>query len=211
MSVNGITNAASAYSTYAATSKPAASKAENTSAETTAQKAETSAAEANGVVYEPSAEATNGTTTKKYKPDAELIAKLKADSDARTAQFKSLVEQLLTKQGKTFNTANDIWSILSSGDFTVDPATKAQAQADIAEDGYWGVKQTSQRILDFATALTGGDPDKIEEMRGAFQKGFDQAKEIWGGELPEISQKTYDAVMAGFDKMAEDAGIITEA
>lgn len=211
MSVNGITNAASAYSTYAATSKPVASKAENTSAETTAQKAETSAAEANGVVYEPSAEATNGTATKKYKPDAELIAKLKADSDARTAQFKSLVEQLLTKQGKTFNTANDIWSILSSGDFTVDPATKAQAQADIAEDGYWGVKQTSQRILDFATALTGGDPDKIEEMRGAFQKGFDQAKEIWGGELPEISQKTYDAVMAGFDKMAEDAGIITEA
>ncbi|MBQ2936570.1 MAG: hypothetical protein IJD96_10100 [Lachnospiraceae bacterium] len=211
MSVNGITNAASAYSTYAATSKPAASKAENTSAETTAQKAETSVAEANGVVYEPSAEATNGTATKKYKPDAELIAKLKADSDARTAQFKSLVEQLLTKQGKTFNTANDIWSILSSGDFTVDPATKAQAQADIAEDGYWGVKQTSQRILDFATALTGGDPDKIEEMRGAFQKGFDQAKEIWGGELPEISQKTYDAVMAGFDKMAEDAGIITEA
>ena len=211
MSVNGITNAASAYSTYAATSKPAASKAENTSAETAAQKAETSAAEANGVVYEPSAEATNGTATKKYKPDAELIAKLKADSDARTAQFKSLVEQLLTKQGKTFNTANDIWSILSSGDFTVDPATKAQAQADIAEDGYWGVKQTSQRILDFATALTGGDPDKIEEMRGAFQKGFDQAKEIWGGELPEISQKTYDAVMAGFDKMAEDAGIITEA
>lgn len=211
MSVNGITNAASAYSTYAATSKPAASKAENTSAETAAQKAETSAAEANGVVYEPSAEATNGTATKKYKPDAELIAKLKADSDARTAQFKSLVEQLLTKQGKTFNAANDIWSILSSGDFTVDPATKAQAQADIAEDGYWGVKQTSQRILDFATALTGGDPDKIEEMRGAFQKGFDQAKEIWGGELPEISQKTYDAVMAGFDKMAEDAGIITEA
>lgn len=211
MSVNGITNAASAYSTYAVTSKPAASKAENTSAETTAQKAETSAAEANGVVYEPSAEATNGTATKKYKPDAELIAKLKADSDARTAQFKSLVEQLLTKQGKTFNTANDIWSILSSGDFTVDPATKAQAQADIAEDGYWGVKQTSQRILDFATALIGGDPDKIEEMRGAFQKGFDQAKEIWGGELPEISQKTYDAVMAGFDKMAEDTGIITEA
>lgn len=209
MSVNGITNAASAYSTYAATSKPAASKAENT--EAAAQKAETSSAEANGVVYEPSAEAVNGTATKKYKPDAELIAKLKADSDARTAQFKSLVEQLLTKQGKTFNTANDIWSILSSGDFTVDPATKAQAQADIAEDGYWGVKQTSQRILDFATALTGGDPDKIEEMRGAFQKGFDQAKEIWGGELPEITRKTYDAVMAGFDKMAEDAGIITEA
>ncbi len=209
MSVNGITNAASAYSAYAATSKPAVSKEETVAAEVATQNAETAATESNGVVYEPSAEAATTVSTKKYKPDAELIAKLKADSDARVAQFKSLVEQLLTKQGKTYNNANDIWSILSSGDFTVDPATKAQAQADIAEDGYWGVEQTSQRILDFATALTGGDPDKIEEMRDAFAKGYKQAEETWGGELPEISKKTYDAVMAGFDKMAQDAGLTT--
>lgn len=207
MSVNGITSATSAYSAYAATSSQSTSKTEAT--EAAAKNTET-AAETNGVVYEPSAEADKASSTKKYTPNAELVAKLKADADARTAQFKSLVEQLLSKQGKTFNTANDIWSILSSGDFTVDPATKAQAQADIAEDGYWGVSQTSQRILDFATALTGGDPDKIEDMRNAFKKGYDQAQKTWGGELPEISQKTYDAVMAGFDKMAKDAGIITE-
>ena len=210
MSVNGITSATSAYSTYAASSKPAAAKAETVTAEGTATKAESTAAESAGVIYEPSSEASKAASAKKYTPDTELLAKLKADADARTAQFKSLVEQLLTKQGKTFHTANDIWSVLASGDFTVDPATKAQAQADIAEDGYWGVNQTSQRILDFATALTGGDPNKIEEMRSAFKKGFDQAKEVWGGELPEISQKTYDAVMAGFDKMAKEAGIATD-
>ena len=67
------------------------------------------------------------------------------------------------------------------------------------------MKQTSGRILDFATALTGGDPSKIEDMRKAFKKGYEQAEKTWGGELPEISKKTYDAVMAGFDKMAEDA------
>jgi len=200
MSVNGITGAASAYSTYAATPKTETTSKTETKPETTAK-------ENAGVVYEPSAEQATEKATKKYTPNAELIAKLKADADARTAQFKSLVEQLLTKQGKTFNNANDIWSILSSGDFTVDPATKAQAQADIAEDGYWGVAQTSQRILDFATALTGGDPDKIEEMRDAFKKGYKQAEETWGGELPEISKKTYDAVLAGFDKMAEEAGL----
>ena len=84
----------------------------------------------------------------------------------------------------------------------MDAATKAQAQADIAEDGYWGVEQTSSRIVDFAVALTGGDPDKVEEMREAFKKGFKQAEKTWGGELPEISQKTYDAVMKKFDKLA---------
>ncbi len=94
---------------------------------------------------------------------------------------------------------------MAGGDYTVDPATRAQAQKDIAEDGYWGVEQTSSRIVDFATALTGGDPDKIEKMRDAFEKGFKQATKAWGRELPEISSKTYDAVMEKFDKLAEQA------
>ena len=41
----------------------------------------------------------------------------------------------------------------------------------------------------------------MEEMRSAFLKGFNKAKETWGGELPEISQRTYDAVMEKFDKL----------
>lgn len=199
MSVNGITGATDVYSSYSASYKKSADTKAETSAETTST-------EESGVVYEPSSEA-QAISKKTYTPDTALIARLKADADARTAQFKSLVENMLLGQGKTFQNANDIWSILASGDFTVDPATKAQAQADIAEDGYWGVSQTSQRILDFATALTGGDPDKIEEMRSAFEKGFKQAEKTWGGSLPEISQKTYEAVMSGFDKMAEDAGL----
>lgn len=206
MSVNGVTGAGSAYNTYAANTKNTETNTEN---KTESSKDKTSA-ESTGAVYEPSKEATT-VSNKKYKPDANMVAKLKADADARTAQLKSLVEKMLTKQGETYGKANDIWSLLSSGKFTVDAATKAQAQADIAEDGYWGVSQTSQRILDFATALTGGDPDKIEEMRAAFQKGFKQAEKTWGGSLPDISQKTYDAVMKGFDKMAEDAGLKTAA
>lgn len=206
MSVNGVTGTSDVYGAYSAASSV------NTEAktETKAETAKTSASgEDTGVVYEPSKEA-QAAATKKYKPDTNMIAKLKADAEARTAQLQSIVEQLITKQGQTYGKANDIWSILSSGNFTVDAATKAQAQADIAEDGYWGVSQTSQRILDFATALTGGDPDKIEEMRSAFQKGYKQAEKTWGGNLPEISQKTYDAVMEGFDKMAKEAGLTTE-
>lgn len=204
MSVNGITGTTDVYSAYSA-----ATTQTNTAAKTEEVKTDASTTESAGAVYEPSDEAKTASakTTKQYTPNTELVAKLKADADARTAQLQSIVEKMLTKQGQAFGTANDIWSILSSGNFTVDPATKAQAQADIAEDGYWGVTQTSQRILDFATALTGGDPDKIEEMRAAFEKGYAQAEKTWGGELPEISKQTYDAVMAGFDKLAQDAGI----
>ncbi len=197
MSVNGITGAGAAYSTYAASTKSTEAKTESK---------ENTAAESTGAVYE-SSKGDKTTVAKQYKPDTQMIAKLKADADARTSQLQSLVERMLTKQGETYGKANDIWSILSSGNFTVDPATKLQAQADIAEDGYWGVSQTSQRILDFATALTGGDPSKIDEMREAFEKGYKLAEKKWGGNLPDISKQTYDAVLQGFDKMAQDAGI----
>lgn len=204
MNVNGVTSAQAAAA-YNYTSTGAVK--EKTTAETT--KAESSATVENGVVYEPSKEVKTDSAKKTYTPDMNLINKLKADADARTAQLRSLVEQMMGKQANTFGQANDIWQFLREGNYTVDPAVKAQAQADIAEDGYWGVNQTSDRIIQFATALTGGDPDKIEEMREAFKNGFKQAEETWGGSLPEISQKTYDAVMEKFDKLAEEAGIKT--
>ncbi len=200
MNVNGVT---STQVSYAYTS----SVTEKTKAEATT---ESSKAEDTGVIYEPSTEAATTSTKKTYTPDTNLINKLKADAEARTSQLRSLVEQMLSKQANTYGKANNIWQFLASGNYTVDPATKAQAQADIAEDGYWGVNQTSDRIIQFATALTGGDPDKIEEMRAAFEKGYRMAEKTWGGSLPEISRRTYDAVMEKFDKLAEEAGLNTK-
>lgn len=177
MSVNGITGASDAYSTYSAASKAAQTKvSEKAMSDKTSEK-DTAA------VYEPS-KTTTTTTKKTYKPDTATIARLKADAEQRTSQLQSLVEKILVGQGKVYNNANDIWSVLSSGNFTVDAATKAQAQADIADDGYWGVSQTSQRILDFATALTGGDPDKIDAMQDAFKKGYEMAQKTWAASFP---------------------------
>ena len=56
---------------------------------------------------------------------------------------------------------------MTSGDFlasnlTIDEAAKKKAQEEISEDGYWGVKQTSDRILDFAKALSGNDSSKAD-------------------------------------------------
>ncbi len=209
MSVNGVTNVGTdAYSTYTAgTNTKKADVNEKTTAEAAASES-TSATAENSAVYEPSKKTAETSATKKtYKSDPKLVAKLKADAEARTSQLRSLVEKMMTKQANTYGNANDIWKFLAKGDFTVDPATKAQAQADIAEDGYWGVEQTSGRIIDFATALTGGDPDKIAEMRDAFLKGYKQAEKTWGGNLPDISKRTYDAVLSKFDEMAKNAGV----
>lgn len=192
MDVNAISTTTAAATAYSGskTTETATASATATTQDSTA------------VVYEPSKEVQTGNTKKKYTQNTELVNKLKADAEARTAQLRSLVEKMFTKQGQTLASTDDMWKFLASGDFEVDAATKAQAQEDISEDGYWGVKQTSERILSFAKALTGGDPDKIEEMRNAFEKGFKEATKSWGKELPDISQQTYDAVMKGFDEWA---------
>ena len=187
-------------STTAAATASSASKSNRCSEKAAETKNVESTTEKAGVVYEKdTAAADTAVKTTQKKSNASIIAQLKKDAEARTAQLQSIVEKMMTKQGTAIGTADSMWSFLAKGDYTVDAATKAQAEADIAEDGYWGVEQTSDRILDFAKALAGDDPDKADEMIAAFQKGFKQATKAWGSELPDISQRTYDAVMQKFD------------
>ena len=189
MAINSITNSVAAQqaSTYTAAKT-----------DYTEKKSESSTKTDTGVVYEKSSDQTSGTVTK--KTDYALINKLKADAEERTSQLRSLVEKMMTKQGVAIGTADSMWSFLAKGDFTVDEATRAQAQADNADDGYWGVDQTSDRILDFAKELSCNDPEKADLLLDAFKKGFKEATKSWGQDLPDISQRTYDAVVEKFNK-----------
>lgn len=201
MSVKGVTDGVSSnYSGYTNYSQSNETKA----AEKTAADTAVSEKEDVGAVYEASKDAatTSASTKKTYKADPALIAKLKEDANQRAQQLQSIVEQLMTKQGKTYNKANGLKGLYES--LEVDAATKAQAQKDIADDGYWGVDQTSSRIFDFAMALSGGDPDKMEEMRDAFLKGYKKAEKAWGDSLPDISKRTYDAVIEKFDNYKKE-------
>jgi hypothetical protein len=132
---------------------------------------------------------------KVYKRDNETIKRLLEESEERARSLRELVEKMLLKQGKTYDEATDIYGLLREGKLEVDPETAAQAQRDIAEDGYWGVEQTSERLLSFAKALTGGDATKADEMINAIKKGFEAAAKAWGGELPDICKRTVDAAI----------------
>ena len=165
----------------------------------------TSAFNDTAVVYEKSstAETTKSATANKNAGiDREaLIAQMKADTEARMNQLTSIVQQMMTGQGKAFSLAtgnDDIWKFLASGEYTVTEAAKLQAQEDISENGYWGVEQTSDRIIDFAKALAGGDASKADELLEAFKKGYEQATGAWGKDLPDISKETYKAVEEKF-------------
>lgn len=187
MSVNSINQAAYTANTYAS---------KNTTENTASKKPteDSTSKKDSGVVYEKSS-----------TDRSAIIAQLKSDAEQRTAQLTSMVQDMMKNQGAQIGTADSIWRFLAGGNFTVTAAAKKQAQEAISEDGYYGVKQTSQRILDFAKALTGGDASKAEEMRKAFEKGFKLATKSWGQSLPDISNRTYDAVMKGFDEWAGTA------
>ena len=140
---------------------------------------------------------------------ASLVQSLKADLDNQMARFTNMMTQMFQKQGITGMSANgdDMWRRIASGNFTVDAQTKAEAQQAISEDGYWGVKQTSQRIFDFAYALAGDDSEKMKEMQAAVEKGFEQATKSWGKALPSISQETHSAIGDLFDSYYGKAGV----
>ncbi|MFV0465631.1 MAG: hypothetical protein ACK5ML_06100 [Lachnospiraceae bacterium] len=151
---------------------------------------------AEGVVYD-SAEST-GSYSKADR--AVIIKQLAQESQNRINQFKELVESMFQKQGIKLTNADDMWNVLAKGEFTVTPEEKEAAKAAIAEDGYWGVNQTSERIFEFAKSLSGGDREKADMLLDAFKEGYKQATKAWGKELPEISKQTYDSVLKKFDE-----------
>ncbi len=133
------------------------------------------------------------------KEDREkVIAQLKKADEDRQRQFTDLVKNMLNKQGIAFQKA-DQWKILAEGDFKADAWTIRKAREEISEDGYWGVKRTSQRLFDFASAYAGEDPEKMKTMQKAMEKGFKLAGGEWGKKLPAICYETMDAARAKFD------------
>lgn len=206
MSVNATTTTSNTYGTYNTTSVDTTKD----TAATTDKEVKESTAEKNtqAAVYEKTSENSDKGTYSINRMSQEertaLVEKLKADQETRQQQLASLVQKMLSQQAGTYGVANDdedsIWKFLASGKYTVDAETKAQAQKDIAEDGYYGVKQTAQRLFDFASALAGDDVEQMKKMQDAMTKGFEEATKSWGRELPDICKETLEAA----NKLFED-------
>lgn len=179
MSVYGVTNAQT--TSYPSTSRTSTKQENKKPSDTTSVK------EDSGVVYEPS-NTTSGKDANTVKDYSSIVKKMKSELNTKNQQLQNLVNELLNKQANKYTSLADLFK-----NATADPATIAQAQKDIADDGYWGVEQTSDRFVAMAQALSGGDATKADEMIAAIKKGYEQASKAWGDKLPDICQKTIDA------------------
>ena len=191
MDVNTISNVTSTTTAY------------SNSKEVVKTKEETTVKNETGVVYEKSSETkskANYTVNKmSEKERAALVDSLKAEQHQRQQQLVDIVQKMFNEQATAARNSGSIWEFLASGEYEVDEATKLQAQQDIAEDGYYGIKQTSERLFTFASALAGDDVEKMKEMQAAMEKGFKQATKAWGKELPDICKDTLEAANKLFD------------
>lgn len=194
MSVNGVSNTASAYGTTAYEQGKSYTK----KTEYTASK---SSEETTGVTYKSSMTESERTA---------LIEQLKNDSQSRMDSFKRMVTDMLNQQGFAFKNSDDMWRLLAKGDYTVDAKTAQEAKEAVSEDGEWGVNKTAERMFEFAKAYAGDDDAKMEKMMNAFKKGFEQAEKLWGGKLPEISYQTYDKMYELYDDYKKELGTVTK-
>lgn len=193
MSVNGITSANSSYTTPQTTAKTKASQTTNTAN-----------AKDIGVVYETSSKTDD--KSNKIKDYSSVVATMKKELSTKNEQLQNLVTKLLGKQAGKYTKLADLFK-----DIQADPATIEQAQKDIADDGYWGVEQTSDRLVSTAQALSGGDTSKADTLIAAIKKGFDEATEVWGDKLPDICQKTIDAAVKKMEAWRDGTTSETDA
>lgn len=189
MDVSSVNNSTSTYAANASTDavKEEAAAKSKASEEAAKEKEE-------GVVFEKSTAKKTDSANQIYNRDS-IVAKLKADQQSRIDSMNSLVRKLLGSQAKKFDLANsdNLANTFREVAGKADAKTIAEAKASIGEDGYWGVNQTSDRLVSMAIALSGGDSSKADEMLSAIEKGYKQATKAWGEDLPQICQDTMEA------------------
>lgn len=132
--------------------------------------------------------ASDGTYSKtgRVTPDNETIARLKQETERITENLRAYIHRLIINQG-------------NARSVSIDTAAVNQAKQAISEDGEWGVKAVSDRIVAFAVAISGDDPVKLGTLKAAIEKGFAEAGKALGGALPDICAKTRDEVMKKLD------------
>lgn len=166
------------------------------------------------VVYEKSRQAGEAAKAT-YTRDQATLKEITMQVETKFASLRATVENLFSMQSVKTGEAQGLSydQILKKYDgrlnafyqnLKVDESTRLTAQQEISENGFWGVKQTSERAIAFAKALAGGDPSKIQTVRDAIEKGYQAAEKAWGGELPDICKQTQAATLKGLDDWARE-------
>jgi len=149
-------------------------------------------------------------TEKISKEEASEI-RAQITENAKAIMFNSTsVQTGISSSNYDFATLkNNFDSFLDDVGYTGKPIaqlSQSEAAELVSEDGVFGITQTSERIADFVISGAGNNEDLLRAGRAGMIQGFKEAEALWGGELPEISQKTMQAAIEKVDKVMQDFG-----
>ena len=154
------------------------------------------------------AEKTKGLTT-------DQIDALKSDIDKT---YEVMIQAMTDQNARLQGWLDEGIGFFDFGDLKIDTSrfalpevatTPEEAQAAISEDGDWGVNAVASRIFDLASAIAGNDPEQLEKMRAAVEKGFEQAGITWKNtfgtdNMPQITKDTHAEITKRFDARAAE-------
>ena len=151
--------------------------------------------------------------SEKISKDDVAALKTQISQNANDIMFKSISTQSTITSVKPEDNATknyqEFQSFLDEIGYTGGPIaelSQEEAAELISEDGLLGITQTSDRIANFVIDGSGGNEERMRAGREGMIEGFKMAEEMWGGELPEISQKTMQAAIEKVDKAMYDLG-----
>ncbi len=156
----------------------------------------------------------------KTKLTTEEIKAIKEDQENQKANLiKKFISDTIKNQNKLLGkaetqseampkgTSDLLVKIFGSVENAYPPLATTQegAQAAISEGGAYSVEAVADRIMTMAKYFAGDDPEKLQQMREAVEKGFKEAgmdfKSATNSDLPQICQDTIAEVMKRFDAL----------
>lgn len=112
-----------------------------------------------------------------------LADETKSKAKERTDDLEKLVERIFTKQCMIHSTSKDELDSSDKNDINI-------AIEIFDAKNYWGINETSDRILNFTIALSEGDTTKADDMTEVIKLGYEQAKKHCKETFPDICEKT---------------------
>jgi hypothetical protein len=146
---------------------------------------------------------TNFTEKLSKQEAAEIRAEITENANAFALKSVNIQGSLVSKQVSIQEEYSDFQTFLRDIGYEGKPIaelSQEEAGALVSEDGFFGIEQTSERIANFVIAGSGGDEDRLKSGREGMLQGFKDAESMWGGTLPDISQKTMQAALELVDK-----------
>ncbi|KAB0614265.1 hypothetical protein [Campylobacter hyointestinalis] len=127
-------------------------------------------------------------------------------SSNNTAAQSSLMDILsgASEKGKEFISSMALLSGYSGKDIST--MDQNELKDLVSEDGFFGIKQTSERIANFVISGAGDDTNKLQKGFEGMKRGFEEASKLWGGKLPDISNQTIDKAIQKVASRIEELG-----